>query len=404
MSAEEAGRDPLAIVPAKMVVCLLGEPDELREIARAAAGALARAAADGGEPPRPGLRPPDGRRAGAGSRTSSPASCPASACSRLFDEVDADAILSVGPARHARRRSPGTIAALHEAGLRVASILDYSGMAGQEFAARSAAKVRETEDAIAAADRSAPHERGGDGCSRSTGSSHARRARRPGSPTTGDDTLPERVEIVVDAVRASRPRRRRRGRGRGDRSTGCSPRGWRSSRTGSATRSPRSRSSDRCSRPASPVRERRCSTRCWRRTRPHGPCASGRSCTPHRRPGSPGPDDPRRARADADWRDILERIPPWLVSHPYNDLLGDGLPECERTWAFDFRSMTPSAWWRVPMTMRPALPQDPAAQYRIHRMVLQHVQFAPARAALGAQGLPRSAPRGALRHVPRRVR
>jgi phthiodiolone/phenolphthiodiolone dimycocerosates ketoreductase len=28
------------------------------------------------------------------------------------------------------------------------SILDYSGMAGQEFAARSAQKVRETEDEI----------------------------------------------------------------------------------------------------------------------------------------------------------------------------------------------------------------------------------------------------------------
>jgi hypothetical protein len=92
-------------------------------------------------------------------------------------------------------------------------------------------------------------------------------------------------------------------------------------------------------------------------------------------PGPAAADDPRRAAADDDWRDILERIPPWLVSHPYNDQLGDGLPECERTWAFDFRAMTPSAWWRVPMLMRPALPQDPAAQYRIHRMVLQHVQF-----------------------------
>jgi len=91
-------------------------------------------------------------------------------------------------------------------------------------------------------------------------------------------------------------------------------------------------------------------------------------------PGPAGDVDPRRGRADDDWRDILERIPAWLVSHPYNDLLGEGLPECERTWAFDFRSMTPSAWWRVPMAMRPALPQDPHAQYRIHRMVLQHVQ------------------------------
>ena len=93
-------------------------------------------------------------------------------------------------------------------------------------------------------------------------------------------------------------------------------------------------------------------------------------------PGLDPDDGVRRHRADADWREILDRIPPWLVSHPYNDLLGDGLPECERTWAFDFRSMTPSAWWRVPMTMRPALPQDPAVQYRIHKMFLQHVQYA----------------------------
>jgi hypothetical protein len=93
-------------------------------------------------------------------------------------------------------------------------------------------------------------------------------------------------------------------------------------------------------------------------------------------PGLAAPDDPRRAQADDDWRAILRRIPPWLVSHPYNDELGDGLPECERTWAFDFRSMVPSIWWRVPMLMRPVLPQDHAAQYRIHRMMLQHVQHA----------------------------
>src|SRR5688500_20057487 len=63
-------------------------------------------------------------------------------------------------------------------------------------------------------------------------------------------------------------------------------------------------------------------------------------------PGLAGPDDPRRARADQDWREILERLPKWLISHPYNDMLGDGLPEDERTWAFDFRVMTPTAWWR----------------------------------------------------------
>ncbi|QZH64687.1 sulfotransferase family protein [Mycolicibacterium farcinogenes] len=90
-------------------------------------------------------------------------------------------------------------------------------------------------------------------------------------------------------------------------------------------------------------------------------------------PGPAGVDDPRRAQADADWREILDRIPPWIVSHPYNDLLGAGLPECERTWAFDFRATNPSAWWRVPLTIQ-NFGQDHRAQYALHRMMLQHIQ------------------------------
>jgi len=94
-------------------------------------------------------------------------------------------------------------------------------------------------------------------------------------------------------------------------------------------------------------------------------------------PGLARPDDPRPARANADWREILERLPKWLISHPYNDMLGDGLPECERTWAFDFRVMTPTAWWRVPMGMIVAgLPTNPLAQYRLHKMMLQQCQYA----------------------------
>lgn len=92
-------------------------------------------------------------------------------------------------------------------------------------------------------------------------------------------------------------------------------------------------------------------------------------------PGLASPDDPRRAQADAEWREINARLPQWLHSHPYNDMLGNGLPEDERTWAFDFRVLTPTAWWRVPMGMVvAALPADPPAQYRIHRMMLQAVQ------------------------------
>ena len=84
----------------------------------------------------------------------------------------------------------------------------------------------------------------------------------------------------------------------------------------------------------------------------------------------------RRAQADSDWREINAKMPKWLLSHPYNDMLGAGLPEDERTWAFDFRVMTPTAWWRVPMqTLVAGLPLDATAQYRIHRAMLQQFQF-----------------------------
>uniref|UniRef100_UPI0024B8B2E6 sulfotransferase n=1 Tax=Mycolicibacterium poriferae TaxID=39694 RepID=UPI0024B8B2E6 len=93
-------------------------------------------------------------------------------------------------------------------------------------------------------------------------------------------------------------------------------------------------------------------------------------------PGIADADDPRRARADGDWREINVQMPKWLHSHPYNDMLGDGLPEDERTWAFDFRVMTPTAWWRVPMqTVVGGLPTDAAAQYRIHKAMLQQCQY-----------------------------
>jgi Sulfotransferase family len=93
-------------------------------------------------------------------------------------------------------------------------------------------------------------------------------------------------------------------------------------------------------------------------------------------PGLAGPDDTRRERADADWREINAKLPKWLHSHPYNDMLGDGLPEDERTWAFDFRVMTPTAWWRVPMpSLVGGLATDAAAQYRLHRAMLQQLQY-----------------------------
>ena len=93
-------------------------------------------------------------------------------------------------------------------------------------------------------------------------------------------------------------------------------------------------------------------------------------------PGTVAGVDPRIAQADEEWREINAKMWKWLHCHPYNDMLGDGLPEDERTWAFDFRVMTPTAWWRVPMqNLSLGLPTDPAAQNRIHRMMLQQFQY-----------------------------
>jgi phthiodiolone/phenolphthiodiolone dimycocerosates ketoreductase len=145
-AAEAAGRDPGSIVPAKMVVCLLGEPAEIREMLEAplvrsfvlqltAASLRARGYA---HPMGEGWR---------GIQDVDPRGLTRERLLALFDEVDPAAILASlphgTPAEVARE-----VAALHEAGLRVASILDYSGMAGQAFAARSAAKVWETEDEV----------------------------------------------------------------------------------------------------------------------------------------------------------------------------------------------------------------------------------------------------------------
>ena len=53
-------------------------------------------------------------------------------------------------------------------------------------------------------------------------------------------------------------------------------------------------------------------------------------------PGPAGPDNHGGRSPEREWREINAHLPNWLICHPYNDMLGDGLPECERTWAFDF--------------------------------------------------------------------
>lgn len=143
-SAEKAKRDPLAIVPAKMVVCLLGERDEIREMLRqplVKAYALQLTAESFRAR---GYRHPMGDH-WRGIQDIEPDKLTRDRLIPFLEAVDGDAILASVP-----HGTPSEVAreikALHDAGLRVAAILDYGGMAGQKFAAQSAAKVRATED------------------------------------------------------------------------------------------------------------------------------------------------------------------------------------------------------------------------------------------------------------------
>jgi hypothetical protein len=93
-------------------------------------------------------------------------------------------------------------------------------------------------------------------------------------------------------------------------------------------------------------------------------------------PGVAGDSHPGIKLAEQEWQEINTKMWKWLHCHPYNDMAGDGLPEDERTWAFDFRVMTPTGWWRVPMqNLSMGLPTDAAAQNRIHKMMLQAFQY-----------------------------
>jgi hypothetical protein len=88
----------------------------------------------------------------------------------------------------------------------------------------------------------------------------------------------------------------------------------------------------------------------------------------------------RQSESDDDWREILDLIPRWISAHPYNAMLGRNPPECERLWTMDFRSLPPTAWWRVPVSaIYPAPPialaPDHRRQYEIHGMMLQHLQY-----------------------------
>lgn len=145
-AAEQAGRDPMAIVPAFIQTCLIGDDSELAEILEAplvkawvlqvSADVLKQA----------GFDHPMGE-SWRGYQDIDPGVLTRERILAMLAKVEPESILAIiphGTPRQVAKQIKGFV----EAGLRVPKILDYGGMAGLKFGAASAAKVREAEDEL----------------------------------------------------------------------------------------------------------------------------------------------------------------------------------------------------------------------------------------------------------------
>ena len=146
-SAERAGRDPMAITPAFIWICLIGNDDaELAEILSAPLVKAYVMQIPAEIMRKNGFEHPlgDGWR---GYQDINPAVLPRERIVAMLKKVNVDAIRAIVP-----NGTPGKIASILkgfvEAGMRVPKILDYGSMAGLKYAARSAGKVREAEDEL----------------------------------------------------------------------------------------------------------------------------------------------------------------------------------------------------------------------------------------------------------------
>lgn len=146
-SAEHAGRDPMAITPCFIQVCIIGEDDAaLAEITSAPLvqafllQVSAKTLADFGfqHPMGEGWR---------GFHDIDPATLTRERLVDFLARVEPESILAVVP-HGTPRQVAARIKEFVDAGLRVPKILDYGAMAGLRFTAASAENVRRTEDEL----------------------------------------------------------------------------------------------------------------------------------------------------------------------------------------------------------------------------------------------------------------
>lgn len=146
-SAERAGRDPQAITPCFIQVCLLGADDgALAEILRAPLVQAFLLQVSAKTLRNFGFTHPMGEDWG-GFHDIDPALLTRERILRFLEEVDPEMVLAVVP--HGTPQEVAKIVKTYvDAGLRVPKILDYGAMAGLAHAETSAANVRAAEDEL----------------------------------------------------------------------------------------------------------------------------------------------------------------------------------------------------------------------------------------------------------------
>lgn len=145
-AADRAGRDPMAIVPAVTQICLIGDDDEIAEMLEAPmvkAIILLITAEDLG---RFGYQHPMGPQ-WRGVQDFDPVRLSREKIIAFCEQVDTRAIRDVFPCGTPKEVA-GQVKGFCDAGMRVFKLMEYGAMAGLRFSARSAEKVRQTEDEI----------------------------------------------------------------------------------------------------------------------------------------------------------------------------------------------------------------------------------------------------------------
>lgn len=145
-AAERAGRDPLAITPAHIQTCMIGEDDEIEEIMNAPMVKAFIMMPTGQNMADRGFEHPLGRD-WRGYQDINPEVLPRERILDMLAKTTPEMLRSLIPCGSVKYVA-GVLKGFADAGMRVIKIMDYGGMAGLKYAAKSAQKVRDTEDEL----------------------------------------------------------------------------------------------------------------------------------------------------------------------------------------------------------------------------------------------------------------